>query len=347
VDHHYCLIGLLGLALVVALFLSCPRGTEVFRAAPSSEVRCRSDSTSSGPSVPVLSPTRKSIPARITCSAASVAAVPGGRKFAVETLVEIGQLVEAFGRDRCRALAQHRLDALDDLPVLAARRKPCILPFQQGPHLDSLARFLLRHGRDRSTAPRSDFDQALGGERPDRLAHGIARDSKLVGEVAFDQTFAWLQSPGQDGLTQLHDHPVVKRGLILAEPTPGYSARERHVVNPSPKSESARLRGSDALMRIKCSLVQRSKQVAYSQVYCNPLLMPPAAIDGLRPSIKGPALGGCYRAGSASCYGTGGSDGAAASTGSGSLRGTDAWRSASGTQDTLTSPLTKVWQAMR
>ena len=47
------------------------------------------------------------------------------------------------------------------------------------------------------------------------------------------------------------------------------------------------------------------------------------------------------------CYCAGVSDGGVTTAVSGSLRGAVARRSANGTQDTLTSPFRKVWQAMR
>ena len=134
----------------------------------------------------------------------------GRGELAVKQLVEIEQLLESSGRDCRAALVQGRLDPLDDFLVLAARREPCVLPFQEGPQLDGLARLLLGHGRDRRAAPRGDLDQAFGSEHTDRLAHGIAGNPEFVGKAAFHQPLARLQPSGQYGLTKLRDHLVVK-----------------------------------------------------------------------------------------------------------------------------------------
>ena len=100
--------------------------------------------------------------------------LPRRGEFAVKLLVQIEKLIEPLGRDRRRSLVQDCFDALDDLLVLAARRQSGIMSLQQRPHLDRFARLLLRHRRDSSPLPCSDLDEALGSERADCLAHGVA-----------------------------------------------------------------------------------------------------------------------------------------------------------------------------
>ena len=88
----------------------------------------------------------------------------------MEMLVEIEEVVEAPGRDRSTAHVEHRLDALDDLAVLAARGEPCIMSLEQGPRLEWLRAFLHRGVSTRRAAPHSDFDQAFG-----KQVHGWPR----------------------------------------------------------------------------------------------------------------------------------------------------------------------------
>ena len=102
--------------------------------------------------------------------------------------------------------------------VVAARRQPRIMSLEQRAYLDRLARLLLRHRRNRRAAACGDLDQALRGQRADRLAHGIAGHAEFVGEPSLDQPLAGFQSAGQDRLAQLGDDLVVQRRMLLAEP---------------------------------------------------------------------------------------------------------------------------------
>src|ERR1700730_18284984 len=135
----------------------------------------------------------------------------------MKLLIEIEELIESFGRDCRTPLVQNGLDALDDLLVVPACRQPCVLALEESPEFDGFARFLLGHLRDRRAAPRRDFDQPLGGKCTDRLAHGIAGHPQFVRKAALDQTVAWLQSPGQYGLTKLTNHLVAKWRMLLAK----------------------------------------------------------------------------------------------------------------------------------
>ena len=92
----------------------------------------------------------------------------------MELLVEIEKLVKAFGCNCSRPFVQDGLDAFNNLLVLATCRESGILSFEEGPHLDGFARFMLGHRRDSSAAPRCDFNQAFGSKRADCLPHRIA-----------------------------------------------------------------------------------------------------------------------------------------------------------------------------
>ena len=101
--------------------------------------------------------------------------------------------------------------------IAVARRQAGIEPLERGAHFDHLARTFQRQLGDARAMPRQHFDHALGGESAQCVAHRHARHTEVRCQAAFDESFARLVAPRQDGAAQFFGNHVAEGRVQRAE----------------------------------------------------------------------------------------------------------------------------------
>jgi hypothetical protein len=118
------------------------------------------------------------------------------------------------------AASDHRLQFGGDLATADLRRESC------RQHLHQLQAVAPRPGGDGRAAIGSQDDEAFGLQPAQRLPDRNPGDSVLLGESVLDESFACLETPGDDRLTQLVGDHIPPRVVRLRGADHGLRIRQ-------------------------------------------------------------------------------------------------------------------------